>query len=189
MARRVIDRLTDTTAFKVVLFLSGIIVLPILALGLLLSAAVLPPWLLDSSVRSASFPLLLLSAGGATGIIGWLRALIGIREPEHHNIDLTMVCLTTGVVTALAVGGFAVLETFAAMREAGIWGISSWSALWGLFAAAHAAWILFGIAWMQRLARRYQENTGRSFDVIPPIFLLLALSLLVIAAIVGTLLV
>ena len=37
MRRQLIDRMADTTGFRILLLLSGLIVLPVLALGLLLS--------------------------------------------------------------------------------------------------------------------------------------------------------
>jgi hypothetical protein len=124
--------------------------------------------------------VVVLSAGGAIGVIGWVRALRGIRRPEGHNVTATLVCLVVGTATALAVGAFAATPMVAGLREP--WGPAAvaWPA--ALFVAAQAVWVLAGIGWMQRLMRRHAEHTGRAFDGIPVVLLFVAIGLGVAAA-------
>jgi hypothetical protein len=182
MRRQIIDRMADTVVFRMLLFLSGLVVLPVLMLGVLFSALFLPSWRSASNSVAAAF--LLLSAGGAIGVTGWLRALRGIRAPEHHNIDLTMICLAIGILTALSVGSVTTVEIVAELHGERVWATHR-IVLWSAFVVAHGLWILSGIAWMQRLARSYAERTSRSFDALPVALLLIALGLALTVAFVS----
>ena len=174
MRRQMIDRMADTTAFRILLLVSGLMVLPVLALGLLLSPFFLVGLIAYPDAGSLAF--VLLSTGGAIGIFGWLRARWGARTPDRHNVGLTLVLLAIGIVTALAVGGFV---TYFAITE--FWKPWGWTGP-PLFAAAafvfaHGVWIVSGIAWIERLTFSYAVRTGRIFDAIPIALLLVSLGL------------
>jgi hypothetical protein len=177
MVRHAVDNWTDTTAFRIVLFVSALAVLPVLAVGVLITVLGGAILLAEGSAVDAEQALFgALSTGGAIGIFGYLRAQLGARRPDRHDMTSTLICLGIGVVTALAVAGFVVSGT-----------LEAWSTLWNdsprasapfLFAAANLVWALSGIAWMQRLPRRYAEKTGRRFDTVPVIVLFVAIALL-----------
>jgi hypothetical protein len=57
-----------------------------------------------------------------------------------------------------------------------------WLSATMLFAAANVVWATSGIAWLQRLPRRYTERTGRAFDGLPALLLFQAVALAVTAA-------
>jgi hypothetical protein len=176
MRRGLFDLIADTVLFQVLLALSGLMVLPVLALGVLIS-----PWLiLFRPSEPTSVAILALAAGGAFGIVGWLRAHWGVREPERHNITATLVFITIGIATAIAVAAFA----------AGTGSRLSWHAwsdnlLPAAFAAANGAWVVSGLAWMERLTHGYAERTGQAFDVVPVMLLLIALGLVLAASFVS----
>src|SRR5512138_2232947 len=104
MRRQLIDRMVDTTAFSFLLALSSLIVLPVLAVGVLVSPLILATSFLKPGTSAIAF--IMLSTGGAIGIVGWLRARWGARTPERHNVGLTLAFLAIGIATALAVGAF-----------------------------------------------------------------------------------
>ncbi len=174
MRRQLIDRMADTAAFRVLLFVSGLMVLPVLALGLLLSPIALVASVMEPEVGALAF--LLLAIGGAVGIVGWLRARWGARTPERHNVGLTLALLAIGIATALAVGGFV---TYVAITV--FWNPSGWSGpqfvAVAAFVVAHGVWVVAGIAWIERLMFSYAVRTGRIFDAIPVALLLVALGL------------
>ena len=181
MDRALIDRWTDTAGFRAALFFSGVLVLPVLALGLATTVG-----MLVAAAGNAQFSLFdggviaLLSLGGALGVAGLLRARWGARHADRHNVTATLICLAIGIATALGVAG-----AVAAELVAGAFGFRSWNvgtAVAALFVAAHACWVLWGIAWMQRLTRRYSERTGRRFDAIPAVMLGVAIALATSAA-------
>ena len=171
MRRQLIDRMAGTTAFRILLLLSGLMVLPVLALGLLLSPILLATSAMEPDAAGLAF--ILLSIGGAIGIVGWLRARWGARTPERHNVGLTLALIAIGIVTALAVGGFVTYAAF--------WVPWGWTgpSLVGVaaFVVAHGVWIVAGIAWIERLTFSYAVRTGRIFDAIPITLLLVALGL------------
>jgi hypothetical protein len=171
MRRQLIDRMTDTPAFAVVLFLSGLVVLPVLALGVLVS----PFFLIGGPAAAGAGGLvfIVLSTGGAIGIVGWLRARWGARTPERHNIGLTLAFLAIGIATALAVGG---IIAYFAITDARTWTDPKLIAT-AVFVFAHGVWIVGGIAWIERLMFSYAVRTGRIFDAIPVALLLVALGL------------
>ncbi len=174
MERQLIDRLADTTLFRVLLVLSGLMVLPVLGLGLLFSPLALLSTYSAPAVGSVAF--VVLSTGGALGITGWLRARWGTRMPERHNIGVTLALITIGIATALAVGGFVAIVAIVEFWRP--WG---WEGppvvVVGAFVAAHGVWIVSGVAWIERLTRSYVERTGREYDAIPVALLLVALGL------------
>ncbi len=174
MRRQLIDRMADTTAFRILLLLSGLMVLPVLALGLLLSPIALVASVMEPGAGDLAF--FLLSLGGAIGITGWLRARWGARTPERHNVGLTLALLAVGIATAFAVGGFV---TYVAITE--LWKPWGWTgpplAAVATFVLAHGVWIVSGIAWIERLTFSYAVRTGQIFDAIPLALLLVALGL------------
>lgn len=181
MDRSLLDRWTDTTVFRAALLFSGMAVLPVLALGALIT--VIGGWamLIQQSavdVEQALFGL--VSFGGALGFVGYARAHFAARNPARHNVTLTLLCLAAGVAAALGVAGWALFLTLDALRTS--WGSREWVALMTPFAAANVLWAVSGIAWMQRLPRRYAEKTGRAFDTLPVMLLFVAIALATAAA-------
>lgn len=176
MQRPLIDRATDTTAFSVLLFVSSLLVLPVLAAGVLFSPVVLAFSVIERGI--AGFVFVLLSAGGTLGIVGWLRARWGARTPERHNVALTLAFLAIGIATALAV--LALVAWFAAAGPRGSLPLDDPSLLaLAAFVVAHGVWIVAGIAGVERLMFSYAVRTGRTFDAIPLAMLLVALGLAV----------
>ena len=55
-----------------------------------------------------------------------------------------------------------------------------------LFAAANLTWAIGGAAWMQRLPRRYAEETGRVFDGLPVLLMFVSVALAISAALATT---
>jgi hypothetical protein len=86
-----------------------------------------------------------------------------------------MLCLAIGAATALAVAAIMLVPSITLLSSP--WGspLDAWPAL--IAVVANAVWVLFGIAWMQRLARRYAEDVGRPFDGIPVAALSIAIAL------------
>jgi len=171
MRRQMIDRMADTTAFGILLFLSGLMVLPVLALGVLVSPFFLIAGPTTAGAGDVAF--VLLSTGGSIGIVGWLRARWGARTPERHNVGLTLAFLTIGIATEPAVGGFVI---YYAMKQPLDWSDPFLIAI-AAFVVAHGVWIVAGIAWIERLMFSYAVRTGRIFDAIPVALLLVALGL------------
>jgi hypothetical protein len=173
MERSLIDRLDDTAVFKVLLFLSGATTVPLILLGL---GTLTPTLLLGSIWESAdgkSVAMGLLPVGGAIGVLGWLRAHWGVRQPAEHNVTLTLLCIAVGIATAMFVGGYVtfwILDTFA-----GDWGLFALAP--AAFAAGHVVWILSGLAWAERLTSSYAEATGEAYDTIPTLLLAVAAAL------------
>jgi hypothetical protein len=185
MSKHLIDRWTDTTAFRFVLFFSGVLVMPVLALGVLTTVIggtvlVIGP----SAVELEQVVFGLLSAGGVLGVVGYARAHLGARNPDRHNVTATLLCLAAGSVTALAVAGYAVFGTLDGLRSP--WASPAWVSLTTLFAAANVVWAVSGIAWMQRLPRRCAERTGLAFDGVPALLLFVAVALTTAAATIAT---
>ncbi len=181
MDRALIDRWTDTTAFRIALALSSALVLPVLALGILVT--ILGGTVLLAEHAAVGFEQVafgLLSVGGALGLVGYVRALLGVRKPERHNVAATLICLMAGIATALAVAGYSIVGTLDGLREP--WTSPAWLSLTTLFASANLVWALSGIAWLQRLPRRYTERTGRVFDGLPTLLLFVAVTLAAAAA-------
>jgi hypothetical protein len=117
----------------------------------------------------------LLSVGGALGFVGYVRAHRGVKDPGEHNVTATLLCLVAGVVAALFVAGYV---AFGALDRLG----SPWSSPMlavpsVLFSAANLVWAMSGVAWMQRLPHRYAEDTGRPFDTLPAMLLIVAIML------------
>ena len=174
MHRQAIERWTDTMAFSCLLYVSGVVALPILALGVVITiigAAELLANRFSIGLGPALFAA--LSIGGVLGCIGYVRAVIGSRKPERHNITATLVCLTAGVATALVVAG---LVVFLAVSEAP-WSARGLIGMPALFAVANLVWAIAGVGWMQRLPIRYSERTGRAFDGMPAMLLVVAIAL------------
>jgi hypothetical protein len=176
MHRNILDRWTGTTAFSCMLIVSAVVVLPVLAIGVLMTIIGGAEMLEDrSDVDLAQAVFALLSIGGVLGFIGYVRALMGARKPERHNVTATLFCLAAGVMTALVVAGFALTPILAASK--GPWSHREWVTVPALFAVANLVWAACGVGWMQRLPRRYAERTGRAFDGLPGLLLFLSISL------------
>jgi hypothetical protein len=187
MKRSLIDRWTDTTLFRLALLFAALAVVPVLLVGVattVIGGAVMfvRPSPGELGLEQATFAL--LSVGGALGFLGYLRAHWGVRRLDRHNVTATLLCLAAGVVTALAVAGYAVTGTLDGSRTP--WESPVWVSLTTLFAAANVVWALSGIAWLQRLPRRYAERTGRAFDGVPALLLFVAVALATAAATVAT---
>jgi hypothetical protein len=173
MSGRLFDRLTDGAGFAVLLAISGVIVLPILFLGLVL---LLPMLVLDLAAHGADAETLALATlplGGVIGVVGLLRARWGTARPERHNVTATLIFLAIGAITAAAVGGLVLVEALVQARTFG----SPQPLLSVLFASANAVWIVSGIAAVRRLARRLAERTGEAIDAVPVLLLLVVLVL------------
>jgi len=185
MHRHFIDRWCDTTAFRIALGLSGVLVLPVLALGVMVtliggSIMIAEP----SAVELGQVVFALLAVGGALGFVGYLRAHFGSKDPGRHNVTATLLLLTAGVLAALSVGGGVLVWAL-------VMGIEMWPrdlhdgtavfVLGGLFATANLVWAFAGIARMQRLMRRYEERAGRAFDGVPVVLLFTAIALAIAA--------
>ena len=104
MHRHLIERWFDTTAFGIALGLSGAVVLPVLALGVMVtviggSFMIAEP----SAVELGHVVFALLAVGGALGFVGYVRAHFGIKDPCRHNVTATLLFLTAGVLAALSV--------------------------------------------------------------------------------------
>ena len=186
MKRSLLDRWTETTLFRLALLFAALAVVPVLLMGVattVIGGAVMlaRPSAAEVELEQAVFAL--LSLGGALGFVGYLRAHRGATRLDRHNVTATLLCLAAGVVTALGVAGYAVTGTLEGLRSP--LGSPVWVVLMTLFAAANVVWALSGIAWMQRLPRRYAERTGRPFDGVPALLLFVAFALAT-AATVGT---
>jgi hypothetical protein len=183
MDRRLLDRWTDTTVFRAALLLSGMAVLPVLALGAFITVIGGSGILTQRSVQLEQALFGLVTIGGVLGFVGYARAHVAARHLVRHNVTLTLLCLAAGVAAALAVAGYAVFGSLDGLRTP--WRSREWLLL-APFAAANLVWAASGIAWMQRLPHRYAEKTGRAFDTLPVILLLVAVLLSIAAALMTT---
>jgi hypothetical protein len=185
MHRALLDRWTDTTAFRCVLLLAGLVVLPVLGIGALttvVGASIILRQQLTVDIEQMAFGMLAL--GGTLGMVGYARAHRAVRAPGRHSIATTLLLLGIGAVTALMVASFVASEAIASWSTT--WRSAIWPGLAALFAAANLVWVLAGIAWMQRLPRIYAEKTGRGFDSLPVMLLFVALVLTTAAALATT---
>ena len=138
--------------FRVLLFFSGCLVLPVLGIGVLttvIGGAVVV--MEEPALDLEQVVFALLSIGGAVGFVGYLRAHSAAKAPSRHNITATLVCLAVGVGTALAVAVFVAAQAVESWLTP--WGSNVWLGLAALFVAANVVWALAGAAWMQRLTR------------------------------------
>jgi hypothetical protein len=184
MDRSLLERWFDTTAFGIALGLSGAVVVPVLALGVLVTAIGGAFMIAEPSslgLYQAVFGL--LTVGGTLGFMGYLRAHQQDNDLRRYNMTATFVFLTSGVLAALSVGGI-VLGTFVLSRDAREQ--DSLVALGALFTTANLVWAVAGIARMQRLSRRYAEKYGRVFETLPVILLFVAITLAVASAVATT---
>jgi hypothetical protein len=181
MHRHLLERWYDTTAFGIALGLSGALVLPVLALGVLVTVIGGSFMIADpSAVGLGQLVFALLAAGGALGFVGYLRAHFGVKDPCRHNVTATLLLLTAGILAALSVASVVLVSALVMAME--LWprdfrdGTSVF-VLGALFATANLVWAFAGIARMQRLMRRYEERAGRAFDGLPVVFLFTAIAL------------
>ena len=181
MHRHLIDRLYETTAFGIALGLSGALVLPVLALGVLVTVIGSNVMIAEpSAVQLWHVVFALLAVGGTLGFVGYVRAHRGVKDPCGHNVTATLAFLAAGVLAALSVAGVALVTAVEIWRRDTSAG-ASFLVLGALFAAASLVWALAGIARMQRLMDRYAENTGRAFDGLPVVLLFTAIALVIAA--------
>ena len=183
MGKQSIDRWADTRAFRFALLFAGLAIGPVLAIGLAVTVIGGGAMLLDGTapdLEQAVFGL--LAIGGALGLFGYARAHAGAARPDRHNLTATLLLLRAGVSTALAVAAAAAVFWHLLVARA------EWSEFESLgvvacFVAANLVWAMSGVAWSQRLRRRYAEVVGRAFDGLPVLLLFVALSLATAAAI------
>jgi hypothetical protein len=183
MHRYLLDRWTDTTVFRGLLFFSGCLVLPVLGIGVLTTVVGGAVVVMEGSpVDVEQVVFALLSIGGAVGFVGYLRAHRAARAPSRHDITATLVCLAVGIGTALAVAVFVAAQGVETWLTP--WGRNAWLGPVAAFAAANAVWAFAGAAWMQRLTRVHAEHelvggkqVGRAFDSLPLVLLLVAIAL------------
>lgn len=184
MSRQLFDRWADTRIFRFALLFAGLAVVPVLALGVLITATggaalLSKPTSLD--VEQVVFGL--LSIGGVLGIVGYARAHFGAPKADCHNVTATLLCLAAGIVTAFAVVGIVVVGAAATVTAAPEpWSEHTWLGFPAAFVAANLVWAMSGIAWSQRLRRRYAEKVGRAFDTLPTLLLAVAAVLVTAAA-------
>jgi hypothetical protein len=153
-------------------------VLPVLLVGIAATAvggAKVLVYGLPNELEPEAIVIALLSCGGACGFAGYLRARRSCTAPFRRNVTATLTLLAAGVLSALSVAAIVAVSTVDAARD--LSGVGPLLLLGGVFAAANLAWAGAGIAWMQRLLHRYAEKTGRAFDVVPVVLLLVAISL------------
>jgi hypothetical protein len=178
MRTQLFDRWTDTRLFRVALLLAALVVAPVLALGLAVTVIGGGVLLLDGEMpglEETAFGL--LSAGGTLGMFGYLRAHAGAARPDRHNLTATLLCLAVGIATALAVACVAVFFWVLVTDVDGPWNGSASVGIPMLFVVANLLWAMSGIAWSQRLRRRYAEVVGHAFDSLPVLLLFVALAL------------
>jgi hypothetical protein len=181
--RYLIERWTDNTTFGVVLIFSSVLVLPVLALGLVVSLGMLVAAVVGQTAMLEGAVIVALSFGGAIGLFGWLRAHLkegaGERSPTA-----TITCLAVGTATAVAVSAIVTVPVLDRLREP--WGglDDVWPAL--PFIVANVVWAISGIAWIQRLMYRYKGRTGRAFDGMPAVLLFVAIALVAAVALIST---
>ena len=181
MHTHLFDRLSDTTAFRIALVLSGALVLPVLALGVMVTVIGGSFKIADPSAFGVVHVVFaLLAFGGALGFVGYVRAHFGIKDPCRHNVTATLLFLTAGVLAALSVAGVVLVTAVEIWRRDARDG-ASFLVLGALFAGANLVWAFAGIARMQRLMRRYEEGAGRAFDGLPVVLLFTAVALVIAA--------
>ena len=177
MHKHLIERCSDTLAFGVALVISGTLVLPVLALGVVVTVIGGSIMVVESSaVDLGQVVFALLAAGGALGFMGYLRAHFGLKDPCHHNLTATLLFLTAGILAGLSVAAV-VLAMAVEVWQSDTRDGASVLMLGALFAAANLVWVFAGIARMQRLMRRYAERASRAFDGLPAVLLFTAIAL------------
>ena len=176
MDRSVLDRWTDTTVFRLALLLSGMAVLPVLALGAFVTVIGGTAMVYShSTVELEEAVFGLLSVGGILGFFGYLRAHVAAKNPARLSVTATLIFLAAGVAAALVVAGYSAFGTLYGLRNP--WGLPMMAVPSALFSAANVVWAVSGVAWMNRLSHRYAETTGRAFDTLPAVLLLVVLVL------------
>jgi hypothetical protein len=182
--RSLLDRWTDTTIYGVVLARSSVLVFPVLGAGVIVSFWMIGAALVERTAEFVGGVIVVLTVGGAAGILGWLRARHQMTSPDSLSITATVVFLSVGIATALAVGAIVAIPLSAAMMEP--WGVAvdAWPGL--LFPVANTVWALHGIGWIQRLTRRYAQQVRRPFDGMPAVALVITIALALAAALAMT---
>jgi hypothetical protein len=156
-----LERLTDSTAFAVLLVMASLVLAPVVLMGLFAMLA-LPSLLTHAwDVGSEGLTLLLLPAGGVIGYVGLFRA----RHPSSSatGYRATLICLGIGMVTAATVA-------IAIVRAAGLDDVKSACAL------VPAIPIVAALGRIARLRRLRAAAERRVPDSLPLIFLAVALA-------------
>ena len=163
-----LERLTDSTAFAVLLGMTSLVLAPSMLIGLFVVPALLTP---AGRASPDVWMWLLLSAGGAVGYVGLFRA----RRPSSSPADycVTLVCLATGVVAGLAVlGKVADSSAFEDLLTVGA-------------VVVPAVPVIAALGRIARLRRLRAAAEGRVLDSLPLIFLAVALGEALCAIAVG----
>jgi hypothetical protein len=178
MERSLVERWADTTTFRVLLWLAACAVLPVLGVGVLVTAIGGPALVsAPQRIEAGQVAFGLLALGGALGMVGYVRVPFGVRAPARHNVAATLLLLAAGILAALAVAAF-VATGLVEMVQLRLWtDAAPWLGLGGLFVTANLIWALAGVASMQSLLRRYAETTGQVFDSLPVVLLSVAIAL------------
>jgi hypothetical protein len=171
---RAVDRLTRSEVFTALFALATLVVVPVLLMGLVGT----PLLLLSSASPDRWVGPVLLTAAGTAGVVGWIRAHWQIGPSPRGSVETTMTCLSLGVAAALVPIGFAAFAWIDGEYEGSIWVIT-------IVGAAHAIVSIAAVGWMQRVAWHYADRTGRNFDSLPMIFLLVAVGWAAAAILVG----
>jgi hypothetical protein len=154
-----LERLTSSTVFTVLLGVASIVVAPYLLLGVvMLSGSILG----DAHAGVGGRLLALLPYGGLIGYIGLFRA----RRPPTSTVDYraTLICLGVGIATAAAVSGGLIAMSFRVDLERA-----------GSLVALSLP-IVAALGRIARLRRWRAETEGRVLDSLPLIFLTVALA-------------
>jgi hypothetical protein len=162
-----LERLTSSTTFVVLLSIAATILAPTLLFGAIISAVAL----IFGFHETDDLGILLFTVGGVVGIIGLARAR---RAPaSRFDYRLTLVALASGLATAIAIVGVLV-------ARAGVEDKLTLAAT-----ALMAPPLLAGLGSVARLRRLRAAAEGRVRDSLPLIFLGLALVELACAAAIG----
>jgi hypothetical protein len=121
-------------------------------------------------------PFAALVICGTVGVVGWARAKGATPATSHGSLETTIVCLGVGCGAAAATLGWIAWSSAALPRDPGL------LALAGGASAALLVMLLGGLGWIARLGRGFAVHTGRRFDALPAMFLLIALAQAAVAA-------
>lgn len=158
-----LERLTHATPFAILFGIS----VTFGAMLLLAGIVAIPSVLLDAGRFAVAW--LLLVAGGIAGLSGFLVSRCPV--PGRARVELGTVLLSIGIVAAAAVAG--PICAWLVFRPPSDMTVGA-----GLFVAApHLVLVVAGLGSIQRLQRRYVSVRGERFDVLPVVFLLVALGL------------
>lgn len=165
----VLERLTSSTAFAVLLGCAMLVLGPLLLLGL----STLPFFLVGATqtMKPGLWAVALFPLGGLAGLVGFFLTW---RPPETlAGYRLMMLCITVGVATAIAMAGTLI-------GNAG-----SGDLLSVIGVPVLAIPVLAALGRVARLRRLRAAAEGRTQDALPLIFLAVALAELACAIAIG----